>query len=128
MKVIKFNLDGIWIGTLIEKKKRRTELKSTILESDDLRSAWSGLETYLDRNFAYILRLNSIAKWRDEPITPEQLKLLESYKIEITPNITKGIASDMITRFMFGSKSAAKKSTRLLAKQRKLEKKFQLYE
>ena len=66
-------------------------------EKPDLRSSILAGEDYVKRHFSDLLPLvNLYSRWRNQPATQKQLKLLRNRKINVPKGITKGQASHLI--------------------------------
>jgi hypothetical protein len=71
--------------------------EKTILTQTDLRSAISEAENFVKDRFVDLLPLVKLrTRWRSEPATKKQIRMLRRRKIKTPEGLTKGQASHLI--------------------------------
>ncbi|KAI8368335.1 P-loop containing nucleoside triphosphate hydrolase protein [Choanephora cucurbitarum] len=116
-----------WKGTF-----RREDVKKNFfprpveipLETEDLPSAIRASETWIQSNLkvnrSFMLRS---APFRKHKMTTPQQDALSRYKIEVSPNLTKGQAMDLLTKLKYGQLSVWKKEIKQSDKRQAAEQK-----
>ncbi|KAI8380345.1 P-loop containing nucleoside triphosphate hydrolase protein [Blakeslea trispora] len=95
-----------WRGTYRREDVKRgffPKPKEIPLETEDLLSAIRASETWMQENLKTnrSLMLRS-AFFRKDKVTAPQLDALSRYKVQVSPNLTKGQAMDLLTKLKYG--------------------------
>ncbi|KAJ3336418.1 hypothetical protein HDU91_001787 [Kappamyces sp. JEL0680] len=118
--------DGLWTGSLIQnfsgyggkyfQKKigfpKDANAPAVVVTHDTLPSALNALDTFIKRSYGYSTYkgLQWNASWREGKTTPGQKPILERIGANVA---SKGLASDLITRWRFGAGGNFKRAVHL---------------
>jgi ATP-dependent helicase IRC3 len=106
------NKKNLYIGKNVFRNENYITRDKVILSSDQFDFAIKGLDTFAKNNSTFVKLLQTYSEWRKLPITDRQRQLLMKWRIKFDQGISKGDASDLITRRLHGALSASLKKTR----------------
>jgi ATP-dependent helicase IRC3 len=90
---------GRWNTELHYKDNDKTSIK-IIGRADNLRSVFSGTDKWIQENrAASLVLIDSSAQWRTDGPTDPQKKMLKRLGIPLTADMTKGMASQIISKY-----------------------------
>jgi hypothetical protein len=90
---------GRWNTELHYKDNDKTSVK-IIGRADNLRSVFSGTDKWIQENrAASLVLIDSSAQWRTDGPTDPQKKMLKRLGIPLTADMTKGMASQIISKY-----------------------------
>jgi len=90
---------GRWTGELRTRTSDKVHTK-IIGYGVDIRTVFAGSDKWIQENRSYSTPLiDSTAVWRSNPPTDKQVKLLKRIGIPITADMTKGMASQIISKY-----------------------------
>lgn len=124
-------IDKIWRGSVKYESRHRGYALKMIpmqLEAHDLPSAIRAADTWIRLKFPNPHILNQLvkrARFRSDPITEAQIKMLKRYKIDLPSDLNKGQAMDLLTRLKFGQLNTWRNQCKKKAKEQTADKKRQ---